>query len=335
MAAGAVTDTTAVVPVVTTGRGALIQLVETAEAYAAADAAPATRRAYEADWRDFTSWCASVNAAPLPADGDHVALYLTARAPSLAVSTLARRLAAIRTMHREADVPPPGGPGLRKVWSGIRRAHGRPAEKKRALVTEDLRKVLAKMPASPRGLRDRAILLIGFAGALRRSELAALQLEIRGGPAWPLRLRFVSQGVEIIIERSKGDQQGRGAIVGIPNGKTRNCPVAALKSWLAAGEIQSGAVFRRIDRHGRVGQAALTGQAIADIVKAAVEAAGFDAEVYGGHSLRAGLITSAAGAGVAHEVIMAQSRHVKHDTMIGYIRDGDRFRRNAAGKVGL
>lgn len=314
-------------------RSDLIQLAHAARDYADAGMSPNSRRAYGSDWRDFASWCASVDARPLPADAATVAMYLTARAPTLRAATLARRLAAIRTAHRAADLPPPESGDLKRVWSGIRRQHARPARKKRALVTEDLKRVVAKIPDSLAGQRDRALLLVGFAGALRRSELAALTLE--GELAGDVWCRFVSGGLELVLEKSKGDQEGEGAVVGVPFGRTKLCPVGALQAWLERANITAGAVFRPIDRHGRMGEGAMSDRAVADVVKSRVGAAGFDPSGFGGHSLRAGLITTAIANGVATDVVMRQSRHARYDTMRCYIRDGERFKRNAAGKVGL
>lgn len=314
-------------------RSDLIQLVHAARDYADAGMSANTRRAYGSDWSDFTSWCASVGARPLPADAATVAMYLTARAPTLRAATLARRLAAIRTAHRAADLSPPESGDLKRVWSGIRRQHARPPRKKRALVTEELRRVIARLPDTLAGQRDRALLLVGFAGALRRSELAALTLE--GELAGDVWCRFVSGGLELVLEKSKGDQEGEGAVVGVPHGRTKLCPVAALKAWLERAQISAGAVFRAVDRHGRLGDGAISDRAVADVVKKRVAGTGLDPEAFGGHSLRAGLITSAIAAGVATDVVMRQSRHARYDTMRGYIRDGERFKRNAAGKVGL
>jgi integrase len=318
-------------------RAGLNQLAETAMAYAQAGMADNTRRAYGADWRDFTSWCASVGASPLPAEAATIALYLTARAPELAASSLARRLAAIRRAHRADDLPRPDSEVLRAVWSGIQRTHGRPPRKKRALVTEDLRRVVRKCPDTLTGARDRAILLLGFAAALRRCELAAITLPgvKNDHNVGPIRLTFVGGGLEVHIDRSKADQTGEGAIVGVPYGKTRLCPVAAVRAWLEAAKIANGPLFRSIDRHGRLSDKAISAGAIACIVKRAAERAGLDPSMFAGHSLRAGLATSAAGADVAADDIMRQTRHAKFDTLRGYIREADRFKRNAAGKVGL
>jgi integrase len=310
----------------------LPQLVESARSYADNGMADSTRRAYRSSWTGFTSWCASVDIAPLPAEAAHVALYLTARAPFLAVPTLARALAAIAAFHKDAGYTPPSHPDLDRVWLGIQRAHGRPPRKKRALVVEDLRRVLAKLPAKLTGIRDRALILVGFAGALRRGELARLTLE--GPDAGDVWCQFVSAGILIHVDRAKGDQKGKGAIVAIPYG-AKNCPVSALQAWLAAAAITAGPVFRAIDRHGRMGATPITGKTVANVVKAACERVGLDPTVFAGHSLRSGLITSASDRGAAPQVLQAHARHSKFDTTAGYIQAAGLFTRNAAGKVGL
>lgn len=324
--------TQAIVPVAGGGSQSLPQLAEAARDYADAGMAVGTRRTYGSAWRSFTSWCASARCTPLPAEAASVALYLTARAPTLAVATLARHLAAIAAFHQAAGLPPPAHPDLDRVWAGIKRTHGRPPRKKRALVVEDLRRVLAKLPDTRTGIRDRALLLLGFAGALRRSELAQLTLE--GPEAGDVWVRFVSGGLEIHLDRAKGDQLGKGAIVAVPYGR-KLCPVAALQAWLAAAEIRGGPVFRAIDRHGRMSDRAIADKTVANVVKAACKSLGLDPAAFAGHSLRSGLITSASEKDAAPEILQRHARHAKFDTTAGYIQSADRFRRNAAGKVGL
>jgi integrase len=268
----------------------------------------------------------------MPADQRGLALYLADLARTgTSAATVGRRLAGIRSLHREAGEAAPDGAELRAVLAGIRRTHGRPPRKKRALVTEDLRKVLRKVPDDTlAGLRDRAMLLVGFSGALRRSELALISLSNDA----VVQLQFVGGGALLNIARSKGDQEGRGASVAIPTGK-KLCPVAALEAWIKAAGITSGPVFRSIDRHGRMGDVAMSGQAVANVVKRAVAAAGFDPAKFGGHSLRAGLVTSAFREDVAVGDVQRQTRHAKVDTLLGYQREADLFKRNAAGRLGL
>lgn len=316
--------------VIAAGRETELQLHEALRDYAQAGLASNTRRVYGSSWRSFCSWCASVGRAPLPAEAATVALFITARAPTTAVSTLARHLAAIAAAHQAQGFPAPAHPDLDRVWAGIRRTHGRPPRKKRALVIDDLRRVLAKLPPGLSGQRDRALLLVGFAGALRRSELAALSLA--GPGATQVRAELVAGGLEIHIDRGKGDQEGRGAIVAIPYGK-RICAVAALQAWIAAAKITSGPIFRSLDRHGRMGEGAICDRTVARVVKAACARAGMDPAVFAGHSVRSGLLTSAAEKGAAPDVLQGHARHSKFDTTRGYIQAGDRFKRNAAGKV--
>lgn len=308
----------------------IISLAETARDYADAGMAANTRRAYRSDFADFASWCSSVGACPLPADAATLALYLTARAPFLAVSTLERRLAAIRAAHLAEELTPPASAKLAQVWSGIRRTHGRPPKKKRGLKTDDLKRVLRRLPGGLPGLRDRALLLLGFAGALRREELAAASLDADA----EIRLQFVSEGIEIHVGRAKGDQVGRGRIIAIPYGRS-HCPVGAVRDWLEASNTLAGPVFRAIDRHGHVAAAALTGKSVARVVKLSCQAVGLPPADFAGHSLRRGMITSAADGGAAPEQLMRHARHAKFDTTAGYIEEADRFRKSAAGRVGL
>lgn len=311
------------------------RLAAAAAAYADAAMAPNTRRAYQSDWRDFSAWCDDHQLAALPASAATVALYLTDRAGALKVSTLERKLAAIRAAHKRCDLPQPASAALDEIWAGIRRTHGRPPDQKRALLTDDLKKVVRRLPDSLAGARDKALILVGFAGALRRSELAALELDAGAGIRGPVRIRFVPEGAEIHIDRSKADQDGAGAVVGVPAGRTALCPVAALRAWLDAAKITSGPVFRPIDRHGRLLQGAMGGAAAADVVKRACARVKVDPRMIGGHSLRSGLVTQAIINDVAVPTIMQQTRHARVETVNKYVRVADRFRKNAASKVGL
>ena len=322
--------------------------IETAAAaYAAAARAENTRRAYRADWVHFAAWCAQYGASPLPADPRLVARYLSAHAGSgpeqLKVSTLRRRLSAIQHVHREAGLDFDSRQrDLRDVWSGIRRTHGTQPAAKAPTVTEELRALLEPLGTERLlDLRDRALLLIGFAGCYRRSELVALDVA---------HLARHRDGLVITTPRSKTDQEGEGIEKGIPFGvHAETCPVSALTRWLAAAGIADGPVFREVTRHGRVQPRRLSDRAVALVVKRSVEAARrvalqrgqwglaetFDPRRYAGHSLRAGFITSAAAAGVPTHDIMRQSDHKREETLRRYIRHATVFRQNAAAKVGL
>jgi site-specific recombinase XerD len=311
----------------------LEQLADAVAEYQAAARAPSTRRAYQADVEDWQRWAVRMRCPPWPADGRAVAVYLAAGAKSgLSVATLNRRLSALKAESRDRRLAAPEGPELAEVWAGIRRTHGRPPRQKRALVVKDLRKVVGKLPAGLQGVRDRALLLIGFAAALRRSELVALELDVAG--AGPVRLAFVGEGAEIRIDRSKADQEGRGAVVAVPFGGEL-CPVAAVEAWIKAAGLRAGPVFRAIDKGGRVSAEALSDRSVALIVKRACEGAGLNPSGFAGHSLRAGLVTSAAEAGAGLDEIMETSRHAKVETVLKYVRSSKRMKRAVSKRVGL
>ncbi len=302
--------------------------LDKARAYAEQSTADNTKRAYSADWQHFTAWCAAQQLLSLPADVATLCAYLAELADTFKLSTIERRMASIGKAHRLAGHPDPTKTEqAHLVMKGIRRALGRAQTQKAPATLEPLRTMLGTLDTSRAGLRDRALLLLGFAGAFRRSELVSLDVA---------DLRFVAGGVEVTVRRSKTDQEGQGTTKGIPLGQNAaTCPVRALRAWLAASELVSGALFRPIDRHGNVKKARLSSSAVARIVKRCAGAAGLDAEAYAGHSLRAGLATAAAAAGVSERSIMAQTGHKSEAMVRKYIRRGSLFTDNAAGKVGL
>ena len=329
---------TALVPVAAGDVAFRNQLDEAASEYVHAGVAPNTRRAFEGALRGFMSWCASAGVRASPADVDSVVGYLTARAPKLAASTLALDLSAINAAARAMEVPPPGHhPRVKALMKGIRRRHGRPPLKKRGLVGSDLKRVVKRLPTSKVGLRDRAILLVGFAAALRRSELAALSIAARGDIAasgYEVLAVFVAEGLEIHVRRAKGDQEGKGAILAIPFGREA-CPVSALRDWIAAAGIESGPIFRPIDRHARVLATQLSDRTIASIVKAGAGSVGLDPSAFSGHSLRRGAITTMHRGGAADADLQRHARHKRFDTTQLYIEEADRFATSAARKSGL
>lgn len=297
--------------------------------YARAATAANTVRAYKAAWADFTGWCDAAGRAALLAAPQTVGSYLATRASTLKASTLSLRLVAIGQAHRIAGHRLDAGhPAIRKTLQGIRAVHGSAARKKDAAtgaVIRDAVDGLAKKPGlCP--LRDRALLLVGFAAALRRSEAVALDAA---------DLAFVPEGLILALRRSKTDAAGRGAEIAIPFGTSeRTCPVLAMQAWLKAAGIEAGAVFRSVSRHGRLGER-LSDRDVARTVKAAVASAGYDPAAYAGHFLRSGFITTAARAGVPEAHIQNQSRHKSLPVLRGYIRRGSLFMDNAAARVGL
>ncbi len=326
-----VTEVVEVVEVVVADTGAapaLFAAGERARDYAQQARAANTRRAYRADWADFTAWCRDRRLTALPATPETVVLYLSDLAMSRKTSTLQRRLSAISQAHKAADLETPTGHhAVRAVWSGIRRVKGTAQEGKAPAVTRDLRAMVATLPGTLPGLRDRALLLLGFAGAFRRSELAGLDIA---------DVTTTRDGLVVDLRRSKTDQEGEGRRIGIPYGsRPGTCPVRAVQDWLAAAKIASGPLFRGVNRHGQVGKTRLSDRAVALIVKRAAAAAGLDPARYAGHSLRAGLATSAAAAGVSERAIMAQTGHKSLPMVRRYIREGSLFNENAAAEVGL
>ena len=308
---------------------ALDDLDAQARRYIADAVAPNTRRAYGSDWRIFTAWCAARRVPALPAAPTTVARFLTDQASSLRVSSLHRRLAAIVQAHRAAGHPSPSDDAtVRTVWRGIRRAKGTRPAKKRPLLADDVRALLAHLPSTTAGTRDRALLLLGFAGALRRAELVALDVaDLEPVPG---------RGLLLTVRRSKTDQEGAGTVVPIHHGTDPDtCPVVALTDWLARAGIGDGAVFRPVSRYGRIGTGRLTAQTVALVVKRAATAAGLDPARLAGHSLRSGFATSAAIAGADLPTIMRQTRHRSATVAAGYVQDADPFRNSAGALVRL
>jgi len=292
--------------------------------------APATLRAYRADWGDFESWCWAHGLTCLPAVPETVALYLAERAIVLKPATLTRRLAAIAKAHAATGHESPASlrhATVSEVLKGIRRTKGTAQTRKAPLLVNQLRTAVAGGREDLLGMRDRALLLVGFAGAFRRSELVALDVA---------DVAFTDDGLVIMIRRSKTDQHGEGRKIGIPFGsKALTCPVRVLRAWLDAAGIIGGSLFRAVNRHGKSGTKQLSDRAVAIVVKRAAGVAGLDPEVFAGHSLRSGLATSAATAGASERSIMDQTGHRSVQMVRRYIRDGSLFRDNAAGQVGL
>ncbi len=278
--------------------------------FIAAATAPNTRRAYQSDLRHFLAHRGGVPATP-----EQVARYLAEHAATLSMATLARRLAGIRAAHVERGFPDPTkGDLIRLTFRGIRRKYGRPQRLVAALRTEHLSVLTSVLGNSTHDLRDRALLLIGFAGAFRRSELSAIQCD------WITR---TEQGISVVLRKSKTDQESKGRTVVIPRVGGQICPVAALEAWLEASEIKEGVLFRRISKSGKFLAEGLSASAVATIVKQRSEQIGLDPTCFSGHSLRAGYATSAAVAGLPLWRIKRQTGHVSDRMIERYIREGE------------
>jgi site-specific recombinase XerD len=298
---------------------------EAASSYAKNSRAASTWRAYESDWRIFTMWCQKVDRPALPAEPSTVALFAAAQAKiGVAPSTLGRRLAAIRLMHVGAKVASPHDSiEVDEVMRGVRRAWKRPAAQKAPAVDEEIKRMVdAVEPQTLKGLRDRALLLLGFAGAFRRSELVALDVD---------HLIERPEGLAVLITSSKTDQEGLSQIVAIPRvTDSPYCPVQAVSDWLVAADIGSDAIFLRMLKGDTVGESRLTDQSVALIVKTLAGKVGLDSSRYAGHSLRSGFLTSAARNRASIFKMADQSRHRSLDVLRGYVRNEERFEDHAA-----
>lgn len=295
--------------------------------FLAASRAESTRRAYRADWEHFATWCRKHALDALPATPETVTLYLTALAASHKPATIRRRLTVIGRAHQAAGHAAPTGMLVTETLKGIRRTMGTAQRGKRPLFTAELCAMIQAMPQNLQGKRDRALLLIGFAGGFRRSELAGLQTG---------DIAVEKDGLVITLQRSKTDQEGLGRKVALPYGSDRaTCPVRAYRDWLDGGQIEAGPVFREVDRHGHVQGQALHKDSVGLIVKRAVARIGLKPADYAGHSLRAGLATQAYRNGASELAIMRQTGHRSLSTVRKYIRDDSLFRDNPAAKLGL
>lgn len=279
-----------------------------------------TERAHESDLRHYRDW-----GGKLPASPATVCAYIADYAGILSVATIHRRIATLSKAHEAAGLANPcRGALVKATVSGLVRKHGKAQRQAKPLLRDDLLLVLDSLGATIRDLRDRALLLLGFAGGFRRSELVALGLA---------DVDTVRQGLIVTIRRSKTDQEGAGRHIGIPHGRTRHCPVAALEAWLAASRIDVGPLFRPINRHGKVGANPLTGDAVSVLLRERLEGAGIDPDGYSGHSLRAGFATSAAQAGVSLLKIRSQTGHTSDSMLARYVREGELFSGNASGAL--
>ena len=325
----------------------IVSLPAPALSFAAAEAAAAdyrraaradnTRRAYRTAVARFTDWCAEQAQTALPAAPETVAAFLAAEAGNgLAVNTLRLRHAALRYLHLLAGYPPPtAAPLVNATFAGIRRAHRRPLRKKTALVLDPLRATVQAIPDSLPGRRDRALILVGFAAALRPSELARLDIAA---------LTRHEDGIALVLPWRKNDQEAQGTIVWLPVGRTDLCPVRALEAWLAAAAISDGPLFRRLWRlppprvpqgtirtptaaRYRIGSKPIDTDSIALVIKKWTGRAGLDGAAFAGHSLRRGAISSGVAQGVHIARLKQFSGHASLKSLEEYV-ELDELRHN-------
>jgi site-specific recombinase XerD len=246
-----------------------------------------TLRGYQSDWRDFCAWSESRGLGPLPAAPETVAAYIADCAGRLKPGSIQRRLNAIAEAHKAVGLESPTHHAIvANTMKGIRRTLGTAPAQKAPTLTDDIRAMVDAADSGLIGARDRALVLLGFAGAFRRSELVGLDVE---------DCSFGKDGLTVTLRRSKVDQEAQGRKVGIPYGANpETCPVRVLQAWLEMAGIASGPLFRSLNRHGRVKAGRLSGSDVARVVKKLADRAGLEPAKYAGHSLRAGHATSAA-----------------------------------------
>lgn len=278
-----------------------------------------SRKAYRGDLAHFLAWGCCIPASP-----EQVAAYLAAHAGANRAATLARRLVSISKAHlAQGYASPVESELIRATMRGIRNTHGSAQRQVTPALKEDILQMVSGLTGI-KGLRDTALLLVGFAGAFRRSELVALTVA---------DVEYVKQGMVLHIRSSKTDQEGHGRKVAIPFARGLVCPVLVLQQWLEASGIADGPIFRSVNRHGVVADMALSAQAVALVVKERAKAVGLDPRKFAGHSLRSGLVTSAAQLGVSSWKIRQQTGHASDAMLARYIRDANLFIDNAAGAV--
>lgn len=282
--------------------------------YLDAALAPNTLHAYAQDLAHFMAW-----GGVIPASPEVLARYIAQHATKLATTTISRHLVAIARAHAAQGVPSPtSSPLVRATLQGVRRSRLHKVRQVAPLLQRDIVAMVRGLKGV-QGIRDTALLLVGFAGAFRRSELVALDVE---------DVQWAEQGMILQLRRSKTDQVGRGRAVAIPAVRGRFCPCRALRSWLEVAELESGPLFRPLNRYQQVIAKRLSSQCVATIIKHRASEVGLDPTVLSGHSLRAGFVTDAAQRGASTTRIRDQTGHQSDAMLQRYIRNSQLFQNN-------
>ena len=279
--------------------------------------APNTLRAYKADYKDFASFCIKNGFKPMPSEPKIISLYLTYLSKSCKFSTLKRRLASISVIHRlSGHYIDTKHPMITENLMGIKRVKGSHQKAKKPILINELKLIvnaIDKDKNEKNRFKNRALILVGFAGGFRRSELVAIVNE---------DVDFVPEGVKIFVKRSKTDQSGEGMTKGIPYFLNANyCPVISLKNWIEKSEIKSGKIFDMSDK------------SVALTIKKYTALVGLDSNKYSGHSLRSGFATSTAELGAEERSIMAMTGHKTTQMVRRYIQEANLFKNNALNKI--
>jgi len=278
-----------------------------------------TLRAYKADYKDFAGFCFKNGFKPMPSEPKIISLYLTFLSKSSKFSTLKRRLASISVIHRlSGHYIDTKHPMITENLLGIKRIKGSYQKAKKPILINDLKQIINaidKDKNEKNKFKNRALILVGFAGGFRRSELVAILYE---------DVDFVPEGVKIFVKRSKTDQSGEGMTKGIPYfSNQKYCPVISLKNWIEKSEIKSGKIFDMSDKN------------VALTIKKYTAIVGLDSNKYSGHSLRSGFATSTAELGAEERSIMAMTGHKTTQMVRRYIQEANLFKNNALNKVNI
>jgi len=307
---------------------ALSEALAAARTYAERSLSESTRRGYARDLAAFRTWCQAQGVAALPAEPQTLAAYLADLALTDRPATIGRKLAAIAVAHRDAGLESPSEHGMvKRTLAGIRREKGTAPHHKAALLVDDLRRMVAPLGTSLLDRRDRALILLGFAAALRRSELVALRIA---------DLRFEEEGLVLTLRRSKTNQEGRLETIAVAYGsEPTTCPVRAVRAWLAVAELVGGPLFVGLTPQGGLRTVALGDRMVAHVVKRRCRAVGMDPSAVAGHSLRRGFATAAARAKKPDRMIKRHGRWKSTAMLDRYIDDGTRWDDNVSAGLGL
>jgi site-specific recombinase XerD len=291
-----------------------------------------TLRAYKSDFKDFGAFCSSHKLSSLPTEPKIVSLYLTHLSKNSKISTLRRRLVSISMVHKlKGHYLDTKHPIIVENLMGIRRVKGSIQKGKKPLLINHLKQIINSINEQnsneTKKLRDKAIILIGFGGGFRRTELISIDYE---------DLEFVPEGLKITIRKSKTDQFGEGMVKGLPYFNDKNyCPVINLREWLEISKIKTGPVFRRFSKGSVLTNNRLSDQSVVLLIKEYLRLAGIENKNFAGHSLRSGFATVAADAGADERSIMAMTGHKTTQMVRRYIREANLFKNNALNKIKL
>jgi site-specific recombinase XerD len=309
----------------------LLDLIEYGQELIQNSKAERTVNAYRSDFEDFQTFCQDNGLPHLPADVRSVGLYVLhlAKDREYKPSTIERRLVSISQVHKDAGYhePPSKDPKIRQIIAGLKRTVGSAQHKKKGFNTPQIRQWVGTLGDNVKDIRDRAIILLGYAGAFRRSEIVGLNVD---------DLQFTDQGYLVTLRKSKTDQEGRGRTIAIPYGEhAGTCPVIALQNWLDKSGITEGAIFRGIFNDGRISDTRLSSKGVARLVKKVCRVVGLDPTDYAGHSLRAGHVTQATSNGAPSHITKQQTGHKSDKVFNGYYRQAVQFEKNSANYLDL